>query len=181
MGFSFRSQIDEKGCKLTSAGIAICQSFSYLCGVHINHRGPQLTVIRRANSVVISHAITQIAHWDPRTQWSCKSSPTLCSLLLSFSSVILRWRVECSTAGSFLLLLGELRKQARASVMLLSLQGGEEMSCSTAKDDHLRACETMFPSGRHRDMERAKVPTNELGLADVPQWWKSEQWQWWHW
>ena len=76
--------------------------------------------------------------------------------------------MECSTAGIFLLLQGELRKQARASVMLLSLQGGEEMSCSTAKDDHLRACETRFPSGSHRDMERAKVPTNELGLADVP-------------
>lgn len=76
--------------------------------------------------------------------------------------------MECSAAGSFLLLQGELRKQARASVMLLSLQGGEEMSCSTAKDDHLRACETRFPSGTHRDMERAKDPTNELGLADVP-------------
>lgn len=177
MGFSFGSQIDEKGCKLTSSGVAICRSFSHLCGVHINHRGPQQTVILRANSVVISQAITQIAQWDPRTQWSCKSSPPLCSPLLSFSSIILRWRVECSTAGSFLLLQGELRKQARASVMLLSLQGGEEMSCSTAKDDHLRACETRFPSGSRRDMQRAKVPTNELGLAHVPQWWKREQLQ----
>lgn len=61
MGVSFGSRIDEKGCKLTSAGAAICQSFSHLCGVHINHRGPQLTVILRANSVVISQAITQIA------------------------------------------------------------------------------------------------------------------------
>lgn len=77
--------------------------------------------------------------------------------------------MECSTAGSFLLLQGELRKQERASVMLLSLQGGEEMSCSTAKDDHLKACETRFPSGSRRDMQRAKVPTNELGLAHVPQ------------
>lgn len=177
MGFSFGSQIDEKGCKLTSSGVAICQSFSHLRGVHINHRGPQQTVILRANSVVISQAITQIAQWDPRTQWSCKSSPPLCSPLLSFSSIILRWRVECSTAGSFLLLQGELRKQERASVMLLSLQGGEEMSCSTAKDDHLKACETRFPSGSRRDMQRAKVPTNELGLAHVPQWWKREQLQ----
>lgn len=135
----------KKGCKLTSGGVAICQSCSYLCGVHINHRGPKLTVILRANSVIISHMITQIAQWDPRTQWSCKSSPPLCSRLFSFSSIILRWRVECSTAGSFLLLQGELRKQARASVMLLSLQGGEEMSCSTAKDDHLRAWEIWFP------------------------------------
>lgn len=55
--------------------------------------------------------------------------------------------MECSTAGDFLLLEGELRKQARASVMLLSLQGEEEMSCSTAKDDHLKACEKRFPSG----------------------------------
>lgn len=38
--FFVGSRIDEKGCKLTSAGIAICQSFSYLCGVHINHRSP---------------------------------------------------------------------------------------------------------------------------------------------
>lgn len=75
MGVSFGSQIDEKGCKLTSSRVAICQSFSHLCGVHINHRGPLQTVILRANSVVISHAITQIAQWDPRTQWSCKSSP----------------------------------------------------------------------------------------------------------
>ncbi len=37
------------------------------------------------------------------------------------------------------------------------------------------------PSGSHRDMQRAKVPTNELGLADVPQWWKREQWQWRQW
>lgn len=177
MGFSFGSRIDEKGCKLTSARVAICQSFSSLCGVHINHRGPQLTVILRANSVVISHAITQIAQWDPRTQWSYKSSPPLCSLLLSFSSIILRWRVESSTVGSFLLLRGELRKQARASVMLVSLQGGEEMSCSTAKDDHLRSCGTRFPSGSHRDKERAGAQTNELGLADVPQWWKCRWWQ----
>lgn len=105
-------------------------------------------------------------------------APPLRSPLLSLSSIILRWRVECSTAGSFLLLRGELRKQARASVMLLSLQGGEEMSCSAAKDDHLRACETRFPSGSRRDVESAKVPANELGLADVPQWWQQEQWQW---
>lgn len=142
MSFSLGNHIDEKGCKLTSAGVAICQSFCNLCGVHINHRGPQLTVILRANTVVISHTVAQIAQWDPRTQWSGGSSPPLCSILLSFSSIILRWRVECSTAGSFLLLRGELRKQTRASVMLLFLQGGEEMSCSTAKDDHLRPCET---------------------------------------
>lgn len=173
----------KKGCKLTSSGVAICQSFSNLCGVHINHRGPQQAVILQANSVVISHAITQIAQWDPRTQWSCKSSPPrpppppplLCSPLLSFSSIILRWRVECSAAGSFLLLQRELSKQARASVMLLSLQGGEEMSCSTAKDDHLRACETRFPSGSRRVMQKAKVLNNESGLAGAPRWWKWKQ------
>lgn len=76
--------------------------------------------------------------------------------------------MECSAAGSFLLLQRELRKQARASVMLLSLQGGEEMSCSTAKDDHLRACETRFPSGSRRDMQKAKVLNNESGLAGSP-------------
>ena len=70
--------------------------------------------------------------------------------------------MEYSTAGSFLLLRGELRKQARASVMLVSLQGGEEMSCNTAKDDHLRSCETRFPSGSSRDMERAGAPINDL-------------------
>lgn len=176
MGFTLGNRVDEKGGKLTSARVAVCQSFFYLCGVHINHRGPQLTVILWANTVVISHAITQIAQWDPRTQWSCKSSPPLCSFLLSFSSIILRWRVEWSTAGSFLLLRGELRKETRASVMLLFLQGEEEMSCSSAKDDHLRPCETRFPSGSHRETERAKVPINELGLAVVPQWWKQEQW-----
>lgn len=73
--------------------------------------------------------------------------------------------MEYSTAGSFLLLQGELRKQARGFVMLFSLQGGEEMSCSTAKDDHLRAKQGP-PSGSHSDMQAAKVPTNELGCAD---------------
>lgn len=76
--------------------------------------------------------------------------------------------MECSTAGSFLLLRGEPRKETRASVMLLFLQGEEEMSCSSAKDDHLRHCETRFPPGSHRDTERAKVLINELGLAVVP-------------
>lgn len=73
--------------------------------------------------------------------------------------------MECSTADSFLLLQGELRKQAKGFVMLLSLQGGVEMSCSTAKDDHLRAKQGP-PSGSHSDMQAAKVPTNESGCAD---------------
>lgn len=42
------------------------------------------------------------------------------------------------------------------------------MSCSTAKDDHLRACETRFPSGSRRDMQKAKVLNNESGLAGAP-------------
>lgn len=73
--------------------------------------------------------------------------------------------MECSTADSFLLLQGELRKQAKGFVMLLSLQGGVEMSCSTAKDDHLRVKQGP-PSGSHSDMQAAKVLTNESGCAD---------------
>lgn len=46
--------------------------------------------------------------------------------------------------------------------MLLFLQGGEEMSCSTAKDDHLGVKQGPT-SGSHRDIQAAKVPTNELG------------------
>lgn len=41
MGFSFGSRIDEKGCKLTSAGAAICQSFlPSLWGAHQSQRSP---------------------------------------------------------------------------------------------------------------------------------------------
>lgn len=43
-------------------------------------------------------------------------------------------------------------------MMLLSLQVGEEKSCSAAKDDHLRTSEVMFPFAKHTD---AEIRTNE--------------------
>lgn len=152
--FFYGSRRDEKGCKLTSAGVCYLSKFSPIsvgctsitevpdwqsfCGLIVSSSPTRL---HRLHNEILGH------------NGAANLAPHSVPLSFPFSSIILRWRVECSTAGSFLLLQGELRKQARASVMLLSLQGGEEMSCSTAKDDHLRACETRFPSGSHRDTE----------------------------
>lgn len=103
-----------------------------------------------------------------------KSNPPLCSPLLSFSSIILRWRVECSTAGRFLLLQGELRKQSRASVMLLSLQGGEEMSCAQLKMIIWEPGKQASPLEDANTRRSPWFPPNEFGLADVP-----PSWTWW--
>lgn len=157
MGFALGSRIDEKGCKLTSVGLLSvrvsplsvgCASITEVpnwqsfCGLIVSSSPMRL---HRLRNEILGH--NGAANTAP------PSPPPFCSPLLSFSSIILRWRVESSAAGSFLLLRGELRKQARVSVMLVSLQGGEEMSCSTAKDDHLRARETRC----QRDTARSRL------------------------
>lgn len=87
MDFSFGSQLDDKGCKLTSSGVAVCQSFSCLSGGGEGGASitevPSRRVTLQAKSGVISPVITQIAQRVARTQWSRKCSPPT-MFLLSF-------------------------------------------------------------------------------------------------